>query len=242
MKFYKLGIFGIFFFTQLVFADQAKPDLVPVNSAIDLNQISNIAVAFGTLLAVIVALFGDWIRSRLFSPKLKLSLLNKEGIKSPVTLSWQDSNGVPHSREGIARYYHLKLRNKVRWPVATNTQVFLKRIEELGPDREYHITWSSDIPMNWRHQEIFPVARTFGPDADCDLASVVEEKWLELHTLIKPLVLKARYREPVDIIVTLQAKSEQGESNILRINLAWDGKWSEDEKEMMRHLVVKELK
>ncbi|MFZ3091218.1 MAG: hypothetical protein WA240_11425 [Nitrospirota bacterium] len=115
------------------------------------------------------------------------------------------------------------------------------RVEEPGPDGELKISWSGEIPIQWMHQQIHPLARTIGPAANCDLCSVVKGKWVQLHPLIVPNNLAAVRREPTTMVVSLQARANEGESAITRFQISWDGKWDDGETEMARHLVVREL-
>jgi len=200
----------------------------------------NFGVAIATFAAVFVALFGEWVRAHLFSPKLNLTLKSALGEKTKVALEWRDKNGMPHQRMEDARYYHVKVSNRVRWPRATQVQVYLLRVEEPGPDGDLKLAWSGEIPIRWRHQEIHPLARTIGPPADCDLCNVVKDKWIELSPLIIPNNLNARKREAVTMVVSLQARANEGESEITRFQISWDGKWEDGDIEMGRHLVVKE--
>ncbi len=199
----------------------------------------NLGVAVATFSAVLVALFGEWIRAHLFSPKLELKLRNTIGEKTPVTLQWTDENGVPHQDQRDGRYYHVKVINSKRWPRATQVQVYLLRVEEPGPDGDLKLAWSGEVPIRWRHQEIHPLARTIGPPADCDLCNVVKDKWVELSPLIMPNNLTARKREAATMVVSLQARANEGESEITRFQISWDGKWEDGDAEMTRHLVVK---
>lgn len=68
---------------------------------------------------------------------------------------------------------------------------------------------------------------------------MVKEKWIELHPLINPVALDARRREPCHMTLTLQARGLLTDSNLLRVEIAYDGKWSDDTDEMARHTVVK---
>lgn len=197
--------------------------------------------ALATFAAVFVALFGEWLRAHLFSPKLKLELKNSFGEKTSVTLTWEDENGVQHQRTEDARYYHVKVTNHSRWPRATQVQVYLTRVEEPGPDNELKITWGGEIPLQWRHQAIHPFARTIGPAIDCDLCSIVKGKWVQLHPLIVPNNLAAIRRNPTTMVLSLQARSNEGESEITRFQISWNGGWADGEKEMTQHLVVKKL-
>lgn len=194
-------------------------------------------VAVGTLAAVFVALFGDWLKAKLFRPDLTLSLVNPRGELTTAVLMSPSGE----TREEKARFYHVRVSNRVRWPTATQVQVHLIRLEEPGPDGELQLKWLGDVPMRWKSQEIQPLSRTVGPVADCDLCSIVKGKWLELHPLIVPNNLPARRREKADMVVSLQARSNEGESNIYRFRISWDGQWQDGESEMVHHLVTKEL-
>ena len=205
------------------------------------NWSVNVAVAIATLGAVLVALFGDWIKAHLFSPKLNVSLRNTFGDKTKTRLEWFDENGLRQSRMADSRYYHLAVSNGVRWPAATQTQVYLQRVEEPGPDGELQTTWAGEIPMEWMHQSIYPAARTVGPVAYCDLCSVLEDKWLQLHTIIAPNNLEVLRKTKTTLVVSLQAKSSEAESPIARFKISWDGKWEAGDTEMKRHLVVTDV-
>lgn len=196
----------------------------------------SLAVAVGTLATVVVALFGESIRARMFKPKLVIELENPLGIPTPVQIT--SPNG--ESRMEAGRFYHVRVSNSARWPAATQVQVNLIRIEELGPDGAWQITWAGEVPLRWSLQEIRPLTRVIGPPAICDLCSVVKDKWIELHPLIVPhnLAPIARRRDHVQMIVTLQAQAAEASSDLVRIKFAWDGRWEDGEAEMAKHLII----
>jgi len=197
----------------------------------------NFGVAIGTLATVLAALFGDWLKAKLFQPNLNLELVSPGGnLTTAVLLS-----PTGETRQESARYYHVRVSNLARWPSATQLQVFLIRIEVPGPDGELILEWAGDIPLRWKFQEIQPISRTVGLSADCDLCSVIKGKWLELHPLIVPNNLTARRNKKTDMVVSLQARSNEGESPIRRFRISWDGQWEDGESEMTRHLVIKDL-
>jgi len=197
----------------------------------------NLAVAAGTLAAVVIALFGEWLRARMFRPKLVIALDNPLGVPTPVQLT--SPNG--ESRMEAGRFFHIRVTNSARWPAATQVQVNLLRIEEPGPDGGWQMKWAGEVPLRWSLQEIRPLTRVIGPAALCDLCSVVKGKWVELHPLIVPhnLAELARRREKVQMIVTLQALSAEANSDLVRFKIAWDGGWKDDEAEMEEHLVIR---
>ena len=82
---------------------------------------------------------------------------------------------------------------------------------------------------------------TIGPSAECDLCSLVRDKFLRLETIIKPTELPGEWREPVVAIVYLQARSVEVDSPLIRVKIAWDGKWEDGNLEMTNHMVVEQL-
>jgi hypothetical protein len=204
-----------------------------------MNWWVNLSVAVATFAAVLIALFGDWFRARIFSPKLKLQLRNSHGEATVVRMQWQDETGIHETRDA-ARYYHVRVLNEKRWPAANQVQVHLVRVEELGADG-LQVTWSGEMPIQWMHQAIYPLARTIGASAYCDLCSVVKDKWIRLHPVVSPHNLSVERPGPVSLIISLQARGNEAESGISRFQIQWDGKWADDDQQMMNHFVVKDI-
>jgi hypothetical protein len=133
-----------------------------------------LAVAVGTIGAVLVALFGQAFRAKFFPPKLSLQL--QQGSE----LSYEGQERVP------SRYYHLRVSNSRQWAPAHEVRVVLLKVEEPGPNEELQITWEGDIPLTWRHQPVFPLLRIIGPESYADLCSVKKGVGLRIHALIRP--------------------------------------------------------
>lgn len=200
----------------------------------------SLGVAIATTSVAAIALFGDWFRARILPPKLKLSLKNTAGEKTIVRSQRQTEEGLQEWMAD-ARYYHVRVSNQRRWPSANQVQIYLIRIEEPGPDGELQITWTGELPIEWTHQAIYPVARTIGAAASCDLCSVVKDNWIRLHPLLSPHNLTVKWPGPTQLTVSLQARGNEGESAISRFHIAWDGKWADGDSEMTRHLIVKDI-
>lgn len=124
---------------------------------------------------------------------------------------------------------------------ATQVNLNLLRIEELNAAGTPSATWLGEIPLKWRHQQIRQLRPTVGPAIDCDLFYVLPGKWLELQPMIAPNNMKVRYEAGCRIFVTVQATSVEGESNLLRVEIAWNGEWTEGTLQMRRHLVFREV-
>ena len=92
-------------------------------------------MAIGTLSAVIVALFSQAFRKKFFPPKLALQLVNPDGEKTHVQLTWYENNEKKELQKD-ARYYHLRVTNSRRWSSANQVQVILLQVDAPGPNQK----------------------------------------------------------------------------------------------------------
>ena len=123
----------------------------------DPNLIVQIVVAFGTISAVVVALFQTQLRLKFAPPHLKISLLSSQGHRTDVHLFPPGTNDPGQSRIEAARFYHIHVENNRRWSTANQVQVFLSRIDLPGPDGDMRVAWLGEIPMRWRYQDAKPI-------------------------------------------------------------------------------------
>ena len=199
------------------------------------NWAVQLGIALATTLAVLVALFGGWLRAQLTPPKLRLSLQNACGVPTPCILTSPDGN----QRQSEGRWYHVKVENDRRFSPATQTQVLMLEIQEPDAAGEMKSIWLGAMPLKWRSVGYLPFGKTIGYWAECDLCSVVKEGWLEIHPIIVEFPMKPQRTAKCRFIVVLQARSVEADSNVLRIEIAWDGQWSNDTDQMARHLVLR---
>ena len=201
----------------------------------------NLIVAVSTFLAVLVALFGERLRVRIFPPLLKLKLVRQEGEKTRLTTSVPGESGYTTEYVDDARFYHLRVSNERRWSPATSVRVYLTRLEEPGPSEALQLVWVGNVPIRWRDQEVVPLLQTIGAAADCDLCRVERRGGLFLMPLIVPNSLEAHRTGKCKLVVTLQARSTEADSEVLRVGIYWDGRWEDGDAEMKKHLVIDEI-
>jgi|SRR5882762_3785164 hypothetical protein len=196
------------------------------------------ATAVGTIAAVIVALFGGWLRARFAAPRLEINLGDRNGIYVPTILN-PDGEKI----DTFSRWYHLRVENKRRWSPAKEVRVLLLKFEQRDAAGQYQTTWVGELPLQWSNPQITPLAPTIGPAYDCVLCSVVKhpsgQHTLSLYPLIQPFHLTTSWQAKVEFALTLQARSLDSDSNVFRVAIAWDGQWTDDTLQMARHLVVK---
>lgn len=202
-------------------------------------------VAIGTIGAVLVALFGDWLKRWVFPPRFSLSLKSPSGVLTPVNLTAPD--GTVSTKPG--RYYHIRVTNK--GAVATNAAVYLTSVMLPSAGGGWHQAWTGEVPLTWSHAELYGAFRSIGlTPVDADLISLVKDKWVELCVLIRPNalphdsiqpVLPGRWRDKMQIVVTVQVKATEGQSEPLLVHIEWDKSWQDGDEEIKRHLSIRPI-
>ena len=191
---------------------------------------TQLVVAVGTMAVAIVAVWGDFIRSVLASPKLQVSLFLREGEPT----KYSDGRNV--------RYYHLLVKNKRKWAPAKNVLVHITLLERPGPDGEWQpAMYSGQVPLIWQFGDYYSGLPSIGRERICDLGRIAEGGGFELKTQFRPNNFDCSVKGNQSIRVHLQAVSDNGHSNVLVLEIAWDGKWNLGSKEMASHLVIKEV-
>jgi hypothetical protein len=61
---------------------------------------------------------------------------------------------------------------------------------------------------------------------------------LSIHPLIQPFNLPSSWQDEVRFILTLQARGVDADSEVFRVEISWDGQWSDDTEEMAKHHLV----
>lgn len=181
-----------------------------------------------TLALGVAAIWGDVLKSMWLRPKLKVALQSSQGMV-----------------EGSARYYRLLVTNSARTP-ARECQVHLIRVERLDHG-EHRTAWESEVPLQWMHADIKPTAALIGRDTKeiCDLFLGARGAGLIVSPMVPSDSLRSATRcemgAPAHMILTVQARSDEGASPPVRIEIEWDGGWVDDDKEMAKILRVTQL-
>lgn len=203
-----------------------------------------------TLTAVIVALFGDWLRSHIFRPKLTAKLVSETGEHNLVQYNipfWEgmpasDQPGILRAAHGIpARFFHMRVSNKRRWPPAKNARLYLVRVEEMQQEEEFRLLWSGELPMSAKNEDLFPPRNQLGPPIDFDVVSADSEGWFHLHTVFNYFLLRQHTKAPLHRRYFFRALSDESETVVVGLEVEWNGSWSDDWNELRKHLHVSEL-
>jgi hypothetical protein len=201
-----------------------------------------LATALATFLAVLAALFLDWFRSKFFPPLLFLELVDKRG--APPTGAYIMTAGQPTAFQTVSRWYHVRVENRRRMTRATETQVCLVEVGIPNAAGKYVSQSVGAIPLKVRNEGVVRPGRIIGPPVEWDLCSIYRElapggrPVFELHTVVAPTNITVRTDQPHKVLLTLQARSIEADSNFLNVELVWDGQWADDTDQMTQHLVI----
>jgi hypothetical protein len=191
-----------------------------------------IATSIGTLLAVLVALFG-YFAPRWIKPVLILKLDSDIGVLQDVAMSYVLPNRL--GAKSQARYFHLRVTNQHRYPNAHHVRVLLHQVEkDSGAGWESLWEAGGGIPLTWQHQDFVGKERTVGPDAFADLMALVKlpsqsgapEAGIHLGVAFEPVGFPRVHTGPSKLRFVVQAQSDEADSARMQISVTWDGRWS----------------
>jgi len=186
--------------------------------------------AFGTLAIAALAIWGDWIRTRLFRGELSLEM-----YEDSVTLANQPPNRI--------YYYHLKVVNRRRWRRADNCRVLLKALSRRAPNGVFQpVPMPVPLQFIWAPENVTPSAITIHHEEILDFGLVREGNprfeprlyWIPNHfTGFVGANEAIRY--------SLQIVSDAYVSKTYQVfEVAYDGVWDPVPAQMAMHLTIDE--
>jgi hypothetical protein len=207
------------------------------------------AVAAGTIGAVVVALFSEPIRWWLgLRPILQISPTQnaQEGTQAR-TVATEIVDGELKQRTTASRWYHIDVVNKRRdFATATQVRVWMIELAVFDPkvSGNWRTDWIGEMPMSWKDPYVKSPAITIGHPDVADLCSLTRGDAGQPHRLqLSAVILKYPptlqwIGQSCHIRVKLQARSVETSSNVLTMQIWWDGQWHDDDIAMQAHLTV----
>lgn len=196
--------------------------------------------AVGTILVAVLAIWGDWIRYKLLPAKLTIELHNVVGDLTLITRPFINP-APPPSR---VYFYHLKVVNKRRWVSPQNCRVLLKAISKRGPNGIFYpVSMSVPLQFVWAPSEITPPVITIEKEQILDLGMAVEGTGTfvpRLYSVSHNFAGNVGAGEAVRYSLEIVSSSFVSKKYQV-IEVAYDGKWSDDRNEMQAHLRIREI-
>jgi hypothetical protein len=194
------------------------------------NLVVQSAVGVGTILVAVLAIWGDLARSWWSGPKLKVRLLTGSGELTTI------ADGTP------VRYYHVKVTNGRKWSPPRNVRVLITKILLPASDGSWvDRSFSGPLQLTWQ----FPQFRTpfsfIGPDDVSDLGYIPKGQRFILSPYIVPNNFTGFVEGNQTIRAEITAVADNGQSDSIVLEIAWNGSWSDNQVEMSQHLVIKEV-
>jgi hypothetical protein len=197
-----------------------------------------LAIAVGTIGAVLAALFGERFRA---PPRLVLERRNPRGITRGASVA---APGQP-PHQTVSRWYHVEVRNLRRtYAPARETQLYLVSVEVPNAVGAYVQQWAGAIPLKIRDRGVVLVGNTIGPRIEYDLCSVYREtvvggpRLFQLHPVVPPPNVTVTTDQPYKARLTLQARSIETDLDPFRVEIVWDGQWADDSDQMIAHHLI----
>jgi hypothetical protein len=207
--------------------------------------------------ALFIALFGNALRQRLLPPKLfiKLSDAPGEGEKAKAFLSSGTEtvsmggtivSGGP--RETVSRWYHVKVENQRQaFVTATEVRLWMLELRVRNAAGDWITDWIGELPFAWKDQQVKLPGLQMGQPDEADLCHIVRDYFsdgkhlLQLSPAIAKQPPETEWSNDCHIQVKFQARSIEARSNIITVQIDWNGQWDHDDARMGQYVQVKEV-
>ena len=183
-----------------------------------------------TLILAAIAIWGEKVRQIWIKPKLEINLDIPSLTKTTV------------GQKGW--YYLIKVSNmKVSSP-ARNVRLLLTDVFKRGPEGSWiEQRFSGPTQVTWRWPDLMPLYATIGPEEHSTFGYILQGSnsfRLQLYWYPNNLNPEIPPNDPTRL--KFKAVSDTVQSNVLTVELAWDGQWVEGSAEMQNHLIVREIR
>lgn len=194
---------------------------------IDWNLIIQFFIAIGTCGAVMVALWGEWIKYYLWPLSLRIEPHNTKGVLG----------GDPDSI-----YYHLRVVNSRKWRIAKNCRVNLLEIHKQYPNGEFYpIPIVVESSFFWSPRSGSRINYDVNDWKEFDFLISVQNHNVRPLISFYPREFEGNVSPGGKVRYVLQIVAEGFRSERQIFEVAWDGNWTTNLAEMGRHLTIREL-
>lgn len=200
-----------------------------MNSYEKWSLIINSLIALGLFTIVLVALFGSWIRRKIFPARLTVEILDKNG---ELTI-------LDNGHRVI--YYHLRIINQ-KPVIVQKCRIFLKKIQKLKANGQFEdITLSVPPRYIWTPSETSPEGVDIIMERIIDFGYIIDND-KEFKLTVTPILNSFRgnlsKNETIRYFIETVAENYHPRK-FFCIEVFWDGIWPEDLNEMHEHLIIK---
>ncbi len=188
------------------------------------------AEAIATLLAVMVALFGDLLRQKLYPPKLRLEFLPKG----------EDTATTDDKREQI--WWSILVTNERRYSPAKHVRVMIEGFQKRLPNERYSPELlGTPLQLHWVYPQFHEQFPNIGPKRHCNLGYLDKnERRFALSTYFVPNNFQGYVFPGETLVIRLIAVADNFASKPYFVEISWDGEWwSAEEDEKQQHVLIR---
>ena len=198
------------------------------------SDIINLITAGSTFLLAFVALFGESVKRRIYSPKIKLELKNPSGDFTTFL------NEI--ERYTPAYCYHIVVMNYSKRSIAHNCYVQIIQIEKLLEKGTQEIKLNVPVYIRWVPNELGEFAIDLSHERLIDFGFLKQNgtsfrPWLQTY----PNNFSGFVEPHTTLIYTLQAFADAYKSKKFKFSVTWNGEFSEDSEQMSKNLIIKQI-
>ena len=191
-------------------------------------------IAFGTVAVAVLAIWGNWVRSKLDPLNLVISIPARMG--DPTTFTRPD--GTPGRR---VMFYHLRVINQRRWLAAENCRVILVGLSRRDPANIFQpVPMPVPLQFVWAPAEFTSPSVTITGEQVLDLGYIVENEGGFVPRLYTTPNNFQGFVGPNEAVrFQLRIEAVNFTSPVCVVEVAWNGQWSYDPEMMNRHLPIR---
>ncbi len=192
----------------------------------------NIISAISNSVLAVVAIFGETIKSWIYSPRIEIFLNNQCGDFTNM------ANEI--DRFNSAYCYHLSIINKKPKSVANNCYVQIVQIDKLTEKGRKRIDLNVPVYIRLVPNELREFTINLSHERQIDFGYLKKggnafTPWLQTY----PNNFKGHVESETTLIYSLQVFADSYKSEIFEFSVYWNGVFDENPEQMSKNLVIK---
>jgi len=192
----------------------------------------NIITAISNSVLAVVAIFGETIKSWIYSPRIEIFLNNPCGDFTNM------ANEI--DRFNSAYCYHLSIINKKPKSVANNCYVQIVQIDKLTEKGRKRIDLNVPVYIRWVPNELREFTINLSHERQIDFGYLKQggnafTPWLQTY----PNNFKGHVESETTLIFSIQVFADSYKSEIFEFSVYWNGVFDENPEQMSKNLVIK---
>lgn len=194
------------------------------------NLLVNIAIAIFSFCVIVVAVWGDYIKSCIFKQKLKILDYNLQGERTIA-------------KGGNAYFYHLKVKKINGSGMVKNCRLLLSKVEVFNNGNFNKLEWAVPRPFNIAPAELNITFANFPNEQIFDFGAILQNTPIFYPALQGIPILRndeLRSNSKKRYYIDIEAENYYHKEAAV-YEISWDGIWNDDSDIMKGHLKIQRI-